>query len=1582
MASFYKILNPINDINPDAVMVDLFSDVSSKTTSTVSAGTEGSGFVTTFTLPSTLKFGEGTLSDLSTKLYVPASGITRKVGGSSFVTVNMYKLNENITTSGDLDRDEDIFFFSGTASNMNVMMNEDFTGTQKGFGKASSMPPSTITRIIDGTKVRYDKAYMTVRDFVDTWANSGVGSSRGYDEIETVRRELANDDDTIDMKQIERFIGFGDNPGAYMGLAGLAFWEEPNYQLFWVAQKDPHEAWWPAWVWPNIRFRDSEKAVTATAELNNYIEPSNSIFNMVSHANILTGLIGGETPVEQMLYEANCTFATESAGTGSSMKMRAFWARNLGDLTTGADGIASGKRTVPTGGTKVQNTWAKIAHIPKPIYMGPITDTLKTTSIYPENGCSQMILPYIEVTLKINSLAAGGSYPADTQGSITGTSLTNRCFAIDFTSHSGNPTPGESRGSWMNRLQTFSAASDDTQAQILSCVFINSNTGSDIASSQIRAYPINEDHLAAMNYEDGSGANVAGINDEVYTATGGANASAFWAPNPLVEIPTATWFKVRFYMPRFEVAGAGAHFNAIVCMFFDMDDNPLNGSDGPSSFPIFLNTASVSRGLWWNSYDDCDNMYLWLENKPAITTVAANDWIGASYDDTNHETIDVNTDKESEILVDNIRFINFEYGSQNHSSFLTKHSSLPPISVQSSNIFAPLKAYSQNKLDNQTTRAYYATATVDLDEMQIDKYDLVMNHTTRVYSHTSADTVTTASSNKYLTIGIPGEIGAGTTDEEHDEDDYVSIWGWGRTVPSPSVFATSYPITKKALPGFLQFHGFSSPGNLSSIEEIPEELFWCSDDTSRTSYLGEELSKAQMFTAGNNNNSTGGVFYGSGYYHDRFNHKGFNTLAGTAQHFITESDIASCKVLGMDLIKTAAGSLSLSGTTISFSKPQLATLEDQWYAMYSIGKVGGTTPERTTTSTGSAAIADGGTSLAGSGAAFTTELAVGGLIHFYKIDGTTATHYFTTVKSIANDNVLEVTTKAPEAFDSAVGGTYLYYYGDSVSNRMCVVKLTQTSTDDNLFKIVQAEGLDHFITKHKLSNIRIAPLGRWHRMFVYNVDDNLNLISNKSYTGVSSVSALPNADGSDLGPTYSERLFSLTSANMWRLSITPSSIVETSTDYGFGALEGTETQDLLYPSAAAAIARTPIVDDDTTYTFNTHTGTKFFDTDSILGLGDNISLLFMMEDTIENVRVLFNNKNHASNKPVLKVEFTDELPEKPILHVAPNEENPFFPEFTWEASDSDLWYGFLIIDNNNITNQYHNAVLHYQLNEDGIHGATAAVVGDTSLEKISGTVTKIVGAVYDEEGLAGNALNFDGNDDYIECNTGAGSDPTADCTTEMSVIAHIVPDSASDQRYIVSQSHVNDKEKFHLRLNTSNQVEARVHFAAGANYIELTSSSIIVVDGEVPTNIILTVDTTLKSGNVKLYINGKLEDQTGLRTTAGGTNNWKTGQNINGGNSELYIGYRPYAGSSGFDGKIEEVVVYKKCIYPIVPTDDKFLLDKPISELNSSSYSSPKSYIAKLFIKDYHNIRGSTIEDVATSSAVSWRKASFVLDTS
>ena len=86
--------------------------------------------------------------------------------------------------------------------------------------------------------------------------------------------------------------------------------------------------------------------------------------------------------------------------------------------------------------------------------------------------------------------------------------------------------------------------------------------------------------------------------------------------------------------------------------------------------------------------------------------------------------------------------------------------------------------------------------------------------------------------------------------------------------------------------------------------------------------------------------------------------------------------------------------------------------------------------------------------------------------------------------------------------------------------------------------------------------------------------------------------------------------------------------------------------------------------------------------------------------------------------------------------------------------------------------------------------------------------------------------------------------------------------------------------------------------------------------------------------------------------------------------------------ADGWDGKIEEVAIYDRVLYPVDVTSGKFTLTKPLKDLTSDipvteTKGISNTYNAKLFVKDYHNIRGRGKEDVACSPTASHRKAAF-----
>jgi len=369
--------------------------------------------------------------------------------------------------------------------------------------------------------------------------------------------------------------------------------------------------------------------------------------------------------------------------------------------------------------------------------------------------------------------------------------------------------------------------------------------------------------------------------------------------------------------------------------------------------------------------------------------------------------------------------------------------------------------------------------------------------------------------------------------------------------------------------------------------------------------------------------------------------------------------------------------------------------------------------------------------------------------------------------------------------------------------------------------------------------------------------------------------------------------------------------------------------------------------------------------------GKDIDLLLRYkDDTVPHITNV-NTRHSATNKPFALAVFEDVLPQKPTLSVGPDKVDEFYPEFTWNSQDDDLWYGILHVDTSPINSQYHNKIAHIPLNED------ADAFGSVYLEDVNNTKTAATAGTFTDtfEGLAGHAKDFNGTSDYIKFGS------FDDITSELTVIVHIVPDTHAGTHYILNQSVAGQTySDWEIYMDSSRQINAKVMPTGQASSPITLQSSPIVVDGETPTCIILTVDKNIKAGNVKLFINGILDDQSGLILATHTTNNWKNDTNILDSSGPLFIGADIAADNSTtsdfFDGKIEEIIIYDKCLYPIVPASTSFKFTKPVQEISNGS---PLAYSARLFMKDYHNVRGATVKDVATSSPVTFRKAAFRL---
>lgn len=369
----------------------------------------------------------------------------------------------------------------------------------------------------------------------------------------------------------------------------------------------------------------------------------------------------------------------------------------------------------------------------------------------------------------------------------------------------------------------------------------------------------------------------------------------------------------------------------------------------------------------------------------------------------------------------------------------------------------------------------------------------------------------------------------------------------------------------------------------------------------------------------------------------------------------------------------------------------------------------------------------------------------------------------------------------------------------------------------------------------------------------------------------------------------------------------------------------------------------------------------------------------------------------ADNPPFLLTTFFDALPTVEDFSVQPDENNPFYANYTWSTNDEDLWYGFLMMDYETIDNQYKNAVFHAPLDDEAPDGD---LIQNNVFEKLN--ITRRVSGVYSDtipetgqfsdtfEGLAGHAKHF-GSNTILRFNNSSGN-YFDDCTSEMSVVAHITPDdkAASGFEYIIRYGDTGTTNYWGIYLDSDGYVNATITprtSSTDGTTISLKSTSIVDFTGK-PTCVILTVDTSLGTGNVKLFIDGKLEDQTGKKTTDGTENSWpdqyllRTQGYLHIGAQTISSGSWPsHVTGSGFDGKIEEVVIYDKAIYPVVPTVGEFTIFKEFEELSVGIYASGRSVTARLFIKDYHNIRGKTTDEVAATGPVAWKKSGLGLDT-
>ena len=582
-------------------------------------------------------------------------------------------------------------------------------------------------------------------------------------------------------------------------------------------------------------------------------------------------------------------------------------------------------------------------------------------------------------------------------------------------------------------------------------------------------------------------------------------------------------------------------------------------------------------------------------------------------------------------------------------------------------------------------------------------------------------------------------------------------------------------------------------------------------------------------------------------------------------------------------------------------------------------------------------------------------------------------------------------------------------------------------------KSLDAARIHHPLCSNKYRNILyISPLKYWITLEIKSTGNVAGTRAiQRTYETVCMVNqgTTPPAS-SDYGATFSESTYTDAGNYLKGWKMQPSidnSMIETQTDYGNGKMD-IETgpnsgfiDKIVVEEDAESMKKwlvfdsSPVIKED-----RMKSGDIFTSLISGMNPLSKSTVTIATNESTDKI-VDYNYGSSNTMRPMTLAIFEDSVPTISDFSVSPNDNNPFYPEFSWKCTDDDVWYGFLIIDTEIPSHQYHKSSLHapmwrplpssenpgmnwppsntdssmdvidyyndesypygYYRNANSAHGTRANQNIRPSKTTDAGTHERgdinDYTTFLDPEGLSGWCHNFDGAGDKIILfapeHSGSPDDEGSINGNQSSIVMHIRPDKYPDNEMGLFFS--GGAGGIDLTMNSSGKIIAKFYYST-TGFVELMSHSVAPKNGN-PTNIIVTFDKDLTHGNCKLFINGKLEDQSGKVLSTGSSTRWYTNARIKNYKSGGF-GYLWSLGSGGggiefYDGKMEEFVYYPHVIYPINPADGTFTWSKPVADIDDNG--KPISYFARLFVKDYHNIRGTSIKEVAMSSTLTVHKA-------
>jgi len=336
----------------------------------------------------------------------------------------------------------------------------------------------------------------------------------------------------------------------------------------------------------------------------------------------------------------------------------------------------------------------------------------------------------------------------------------------------------------------------------------------------------------------------------------------------------------------------------------------------------------------------------------------------------------------------------------------------------------------------------------------------------------------------------------------------------------------------------------------------------------------------------------------------------------------------------------------------------------------------------------------------------------------------------------------------------------------------------------------------------------------------------------------------------------------------------------------------------------------------------------------------------------------------------------DKLMVKPTVDVINEEvdlysltnENLNAVKFTWEEEADDSWYRMLFINDGDIPHKYTNSTFWLPLNDKPtIIASSTAHNWYNNVDNTSGTAD-IVGDLTTStiEGLQGYATTFASGGTTSGTITISGETHSfVSGMTEYTLQAHVIPsvnDKGKDS-YIMTYMSGATGGGLEMWLNSDGRVQAKI--SGTANNLSGTSIA-SPYDGQTPTSVMLT----FQSGNVtgpdaQLFVNGIREAYDNSANVIDITGNLVIG--ASGGAASQAVA----EASGNFLGSIEEIVLWNKK-YEIPEQAGEFIFDNAGTE-DITTGRQQIAHNARVFVFDYHNIRGKNANEVAKTNTTSWR---------